>query len=214
MCLDSQQGCARCFQETICGQDFLQSIKVDQTAATKSITKSCQLSVSKVEIKASSFQFYKRNMNVALVILFISTVLTLDVGDAAPSAELAKLILQALNVDQAASSTGDAERQQAPQVSQQEDNSDSYKNFRPPADHKVSSGNGGTKAAAQFIFPPMITIPTFSGILVNVEKLYSIDGEHVELDPVFIIIIITILCRYTCGVLLQRPFVFISSAHM
>ena len=74
-------------------------------------------------------------MNTALVILLISTVLTVDVGDPAPSAELAKLILQALNVDQASSATDDADRQQVPQISQQEDDSNSYKNFKPPENH-------------------------------------------------------------------------------
>lgn len=48
-------------------------------------------------------------MNAVLVILLISTVLAVDVVDASPPAELAKLILQALNMGQANSATGDAD---------------------------------------------------------------------------------------------------------
>ena len=129
-------------------------------------------------------------MNTALLILVISAaILTARVVDAAPqSAELVRLILQALEMNKAKVEQSDIIS--AVSRLQEEDQkaaNNPYKDFKPPADHKLpSNGEQGTTGKGQlwpWEIPPVlmdqITITSFGGTLVTVEKINEPEGECV-----------------------------------
>ena len=122
-------------------------------------------------------------MNTALLVLLISAALTANLGksDAAPSAELARLILQALEMSDA-----NAEQRPMSAVSRQEEDQKAdnpYKDFKPPEDHKLPTSSNaqqsvqGTTANGQFSFPSISTIVSAGGTLVSVEKIFTPDGK-------------------------------------
>ena len=137
----------------------------------------------------SSFDHNQREMNAALLILIISAaILTAGVVDAAPqSAELARLILQALEMNKAKVEQSDIIS--AVSRLQEEDQkaaNNPYKDFKPPTDHKLpSNGEQGTTGKGQ-VWPwdipaslNQIIITSFGGTLVTVDKIYEPEGECV-----------------------------------
>ena len=130
-------------------------------------------------------------MNTALLILLISAAtLTASVGNAAPqSAELARLILQALEMNKANTEQSDI-ISAVSRLQEEEQNAanNPYKNFKPPEDHKLpSNGEQGATGSGQFFLPPPvfpivpITVTSYEGTLVSVEKIIKPEGERIWL---------------------------------
>lgn len=127
-------------------------------------------------------------MNTALLILLISAAaLTASVGNAAPQhAELARLILQALETNKANVEQSDIISAVSRLQEEEDQNAanNPYKNFKPPEDHKLpNSGEQRATGKGQFFPPPPIfptapiTVMSFGGILVSVEKIIKPEGE-------------------------------------
>ena len=126
-------------------------------------------------------------MNAAFLILVIcAATLTVRVVDAAPpgkqSAELARLILQALEINK--ENVEQSEIVSSTKVSARVQEGDKaaknpYKDFKPPADHKLPS-KGEQPQQQQFFFPnpgTTITVTTLSGTSVTVEKVPTPEGK-------------------------------------
>ena len=137
-------------------------------------------------------------MNTAFLILLISAAtLTASVGNAAPqSAELARLILQALEMNKASMEQSDI-ISAVSRLQEEEQNAanNPYKNFKPPEDHKLpSNGEQGATGNGQFFLPPPvfpivpITVTSYGGTLVSVEKIIKPEGErmHVILADIYV----------------------------
>ena len=126
-------------------------------------------------------------MNAAFLILVVcAATLTVHVVDAAPpgkqSAELARLILQALEMNKA--NMEQSEIVSSTKVSARVQEGDEaaknpYKDFKPPADHKLPSKDEQPQQQ-QFFFPGPITVSTLSGTLVTVEKVSTPEGKSVN----------------------------------
>lgn len=140
---------------------------------------------SKLQLNSQSFITTKERMNATLLILVISAAtLTARVVDAAPqSAELARLILQALEMNKANVEQSDIISAVSKLQEEDKPASNPYKDFKPPADHKLpSNGEQGATGNGQFFIPGLmnqITIMTFGGTLVTVEKIYEPEGKCV-----------------------------------
>jgi hypothetical protein len=125
-------------------------------------------------------------MNASFLILVIcAATLTSRVAvDAAPprqSAELARLILQALEMNKADNVEQSEIVSQVSRMQEEKEKAtkNPYKDFKPPADHKLPSSGEGTAAnGQQFFFPGVIlTVSSFSGTLVTVEKIPTPEGK-------------------------------------
>ena len=130
-------------------------------------------------------------MNAAFLILVIcAATLTTHVVDAAPpgkqSAELARLILQALEMNKANVEQSEIISTKVSARVQEGENKaakNPYKDFKPPADHKLPSKGEQPQqqgANGQFFPPPIITVTSFSGTLVTVEKVFTLEGKSVN----------------------------------
>ena len=127
-------------------------------------------------------------MNAAFLILVVcAATLTVGVVDAAPpgkqSAELARLILQALEMNKANVEKSEIISTKTSARVQEGDEAakNPYKDFKPPADHKLPSKDEQPQQQ-QFFLPnpgPIITVKTLSGISVTVEKVPTPEGKYV-----------------------------------
>ena len=115
-----------------------------------------------------------------LILVVCAATLIVGVVDAAPpgkqSAELARLILQALEMNKA--NMEQSEIVSSTKVSARVQEGDEaaknpYKDFKPPADHKLPSKDEQPQQQ-QFFFP------TLSGTLVTVEKVSTPEGKSVN----------------------------------
>lgn len=126
-------------------------------------------------------------MNAVLTILLVSTALaTIGVGNAAPSTELSKLIIQALE-ELSQANSANAMQNQGSTVMRQ--SPDSGKDFKPPEDHRVplpepeaeELQNHRATAVMQQVLHGIVDVPSYSGTMVKVEKwFHGVNGPNGE----------------------------------